>query len=58
MQTRIVVVDNETGGGEFIKANLRAEDKFICIDLGGLLGSTIKINREEVLAVIETEEHG
>ena len=59
MQSRVLLIDNSTGGGEPIPVEIKADDTHVIIEyLSGMLGWTLKIDRDAVLAVIETEEHG
>lgn len=58
IQTTIRLTDWETGGGEPLRANIRATDDELCIDITEKITATIAVPLSVVLAAIETEEHG
>ena len=59
IKTTATIVDNATDGGESIDVTIRADDDFIYLRyLEGMQGWTIRVRRGDVLAAVETEEHG
>ena len=58
IQTTIRLTDRETGGGEPLKATIRATDTELCIDITEKISVTLSAPLAVVLAAIETEEHG
>ena len=59
LETIITVIDNETNGGVPVKATVNADDRFVrIIAADKKRGWTIRVRREDILAAIETEEHG
>ena len=56
IETIITVIDTETGGGVPVKASVSADARFVRIRTGE--GWAVRVDREAVMAAIETEEHG
>ena len=55
VRTQILLTDNKTGGGEPINGAIREKDGYVYIDFASF---TLRVKRSDVLAAIETEEHG
>ena len=55
IKTQILVTDNTTAGGEVFNGSIRESDGYVYIDFALF---TVRVSREDVLAAIETEEHG
>lgn len=59
MDTKATLIDHSTGGGELIPVTIRADNKHVTVKYkDGMQGWSIRVRREDVLAAIETEEHG
>lgn len=58
IETTATIIDNATLGGVPIKVTVSADDRFVRITANKKLGWTIRVKREDLLAAIETEEHG
>lgn len=55
IKAQILVTDNTTAGGEVFNGSIRENDGYVYIKFATF---TIRVKRGDVLAAIETEEHG
>jgi len=59
IQTSVILVDHSTDGGEPIQMTIRSDHKYIYLSyLEGMKGWELRVKRDDILAAIETEEHG
>ena len=59
IQTRAILIDSSTDGGEPIEGTISADDKYVTFQyLDDMIGWKLRLERATVLAAIENEEHG
>ena len=59
IQTRAILIDSSTSGGEPIDVVVRSDDKHVIVKYrDDMDGFELRVKREAILAAIEHEEHG